>query len=120
MEILKLTKNVFEKKQYERVVDTQFTQLVSAPQDLIVSQSLPTVNQFFGYYTDLFYNIPETGESNSHEYLIKQSSEYIGFQQSIEEIDALLEEIQILRTENLDLNQQLLNFQISSSNATTV
>ncbi len=120
MEVLKLTRDVFVKNQYEKVVDTQFTQLVTPAPSLIVSQSLPTVNEFFGYYTQLFYQIPETGQVNSHEYLIRQSSEYIGFEQSREEIDALLEEIQTLRTENLDLSRQLINTQISSSNATSI
>jgi hypothetical protein len=120
METLKLTKDVFVKNQYERVIDTKFTQLVSPAPSLIVSQSLPSINEFFGYYTQLFYQIPETGQINSHEYLIKQSSEYIGFEQSKEEVNALLDEIQTLRTENLDLSRQLLNIQISSSNAASI
>jgi hypothetical protein len=40
-------------------------------------------------YNDLFYDIPELGDINSHEYLIKKSSEYINFEANQEEIDRL-------------------------------
>ena len=32
---------------------------------------------FLTIYNQLFYEIPELGETNSHEYLIKTSSDYI-------------------------------------------
>lgn len=55
MEVLNLTRDVFVKNQYEKVVDTQFTQLVTPAPSLIVSQSLPTVNEFLD--TTLNYSI---------------------------------------------------------------
>ena len=56
---------------------------------------------------DLFYDIPEIGETNSHEYLIKQSTEYIDFNPIDDTIQALIDEINDLQQQNLDLNQQI-------------
>ena len=108
MDKINLNKTVFEKRQYSKVIDTTFNQLslkFTPPSDL-PTPSL--VEDFFKSYNDLFYDIPETGDINSHEYLIKQSSAYIDFQQTNEDIQALLDEIASLREENLELQKQLL------------
>ena len=118
MNVVKLQKRVFEQQQYTKVIDTSFNQLKVEQPTLIVTSSLPTVAQFFDFYNQLFYDIPETGTTNSHEYLIAQSSAYIGSQQSTQEVDALLEEIDDLRRENLALNQQISTMQTTGSNAT--
>jgi hypothetical protein len=49
------------------------------------------------------------GEANSHEFLIKQSTEYIGFEEQNQTIQALLDEITELREENLEIRKQNLN-----------
>jgi len=108
-EQIKLTKQVYDKNQYQKVIDTSFTQLVQPATDSTGS-ALPTVNQFFDYYNQLFFDIPKFGEINSHEYLIKTSTEYIGASSVIsDEIQALINEVTELRQENLDLQQQLLS-----------
>jgi hypothetical protein len=66
-------------------------------------------------YNDLFYDIPELGETNSHEFLIKTSSEYIGFQSNQEEIDALQAEIAQLRTDLLDAQKQIVTLQTGTT-----
>ena len=68
MEQINLNKTVYVKNQYEKVIDTSFTQLVNVTSSL--TQSLPTitVDQFFQYYQDLFYQIPKFGDINSHQY----------------------------------------------------
>ena len=105
---IKLTKQVYDKNQYQKVIDTSFTQLVQPA--VITGSALPTVNQFFDYYNQLFFDIPKFGETNSHEYLIKTSQEYIGISNVVnDEIQALIDEITELRQENLDLQQQLLS-----------
>lgn len=95
-----LRKEVFNKPQYERVIDTSFSQLgvtsVSASAEDQIS-----IEEFFGYYNSLFYDIPPTGETNSHEFLVKSSGEYINFDQIAEEILALQQEIAGLREELL-------------------
>ena len=63
----------------------------------------PTVGEFFQLYDELFYDIPALGATNSHEYLVKTSGEYIDFDQQNEIIEALQQEITNLREENLKL-----------------
>ena len=72
-----LTKQVYDKNQYQKVIDTTFTQLIQ-PTSQATGSALPTVNEFFDFYNQLFFDIPKFGEINSHEYLIKTSTEYIG------------------------------------------
>jgi len=95
-----LEKTVYEKNQYEQVIDTNFSQLgvssISASAENQIS-----IEKFFGYYNDLFYDIPATGDVNSHEFLVKSSGEYINFDQIAEEIIALQQEITGLREELL-------------------
>ncbi len=71
----------------------------------------PTTEEFFELYNQLFYNIPELGSTNSHEYLVKTSGEYIDFDQNQEEIQALQAEIAQLRTELLDAQRQIIELQ---------
>jgi hypothetical protein len=82
-------------------------------QDQIAAQ--PTVNDFFVMYNDLFYDIPELGTINSHEYLIKKSSEYINLQANQEEILALQNEIAQLRTELLESQKQVIELQTGTT-----
>jgi hypothetical protein len=111
-----LTKQVYDKNQYQKVIDTSFTQLVQ-PVIIPTGSALPTVNQFFVYYNQLFFDIPKFGEVNSHEYLIKTSQEYIGTSNVVnDEIQALIDEITELRQENLDLQQQLLTIVQNTNN----
>ena len=113
---VKLTKQVYDKNQYQKVIDTSFTQLVQ-PASSATGSALPSVNQFFDYYNQLFFDIPKFGETNSHEYLIKTSTEYIGASSVANtELQALIDEITGLRQENLDLQQQLLSSITSSVN----
>jgi hypothetical protein len=58
----------------------------------------------------LFFTIPKLGDINSHEYLIKTSTDYIGVsQQTNDTIQALVEEVTSLRQENLGLQQQIIS-----------
>jgi hypothetical protein len=109
MEQITLNKNVFEKRQYEKVIDTSFTQLVQpAVTSSVVAPSI-SIAEFFTNYQTLFFEIPKYGNINSHEYLIKTSQEYAGDFNNDETIQALIEEVTQLRQENLDLQQQILN-----------
>ena len=111
---IKLNRTVFDKRKFEQTVDTSFSQLVPKEEQKFFDVNLATVDDFFTLYTNLFFEIPKEGEVNSHSYLIKESSEYINFEQINEDIQVLLEEITSLRTEllekdrnNLDLQQKL-------------
>jgi hypothetical protein len=114
-ENINFSKQVFNKGQYTKVIDTSFKELgVQSIQEQITVQ--PTVSEFFDLYNELFYNIPELGPTNSHEYLIKTSSEYLNFESNQEEIIALQNEIAQLRTELLDTQKQLVDLQIKLAN----
>ena len=69
--------------------------------------NLATQQDFWLLYEKFFYEIPKEGEINSHEYLAKTSGEYINFAPQQEEIEALLNEIAELRTENLEVRQEI-------------
>ena len=113
-ESVNFQKQVFNKGQYTKVIDTSFKELgVQSIQEQLVTQ--PNVNEFFVLYNDLFYDIPELGETNSHEYLIKTSSEYINFEANQEEIAALQAEIAQLRIDLLDAQKQIIQLQTGTT-----
>ena len=113
-ESVNFQKQVFSKEQYTKVIDTSFKELgVQTIQEQIVIQ--PNVNEFFSLYNELFYDIPELGETNSHEYLIKTSSEYINFEANQEEIAALQAEIAQLRIDLLDAQKQIVELQTGTT-----
>jgi hypothetical protein len=110
MEQIALNKIVYNKNQYTKVIDTSFTQLVNVTSSLTQSAPLISVDQFFQYYQDLFYQIPKLGDINSHQYLVTTSGAYIGSTNPTDDtIQALIEEITQLRQENLDLQQQIIS-----------
>ena len=116
MEQVNLNKSVFEKRQYERVIDTSFTQLVQpAATSSVVPPSI-SVAEFFTNYQTLFFEIPKYGNTNSHEYLIKTSQAYAGEFNNDDTIQALIEEVTQLRQENLVLQQQILSTDTASIN----
>lgn len=104
-----LQKQVYDKNQYQKVIDTSFTQLVQPTP--VTPESIPSISvaEFFNNYQEIFFQIPKFGDINSHEYLIKTSQEYIGSNQLTDDtIQALIEEVTQLRQENLDLQQQII------------
>lgn len=109
-------KQVYNKNTYPKVIDTSFNQLgVQSVQQQIITQ--PNTNEFFSLYNELFYDIPELGETNSHEYLIKKSSEYIQFTSNNEEIEALQSEITQLRIELLESQKLVIELQTGINTA---
>lgn len=102
-----LTKQVFNKTAFDNTVNTSFSELTSS---IVAStgSNVPSINEFFTYYQALFYQIPKFGDTNSHQYLISTSQEYVGSETGGNEvIDALIAEITVLREENLSLQQEL-------------
>jgi hypothetical protein len=113
-ENVNFNKQVYNKNDYQKIIDTSFTQLgVQTIQEQLNVQ--PTTDEFFAMYNDLFYNINELGNTNSHEYLIKTSSEYINYTDNQILIDALQAEITQLRTELLDSQKQVIELQTGTS-----
>lgn len=105
-ENIKLNKEVFDKRIYPKTIDISFKELGVKPiQEQLDAQ--PTVEEFFNLYNELFYQINELGPTNSHEYLVKTSGEYISFEEKDELIEALQKEIAELRKELLKSQQDL-------------
>ena len=106
-----LNKTQYPRSIYENVIDTSFTQNVPS----LPIEDTVTIEQFFQFYNKLFYDIPVEGDINSHAYLVKISGEYIGFSDSNEDIQILLDEITSLQQELLTANQTILTLQTSGS-----
>lgn len=107
-EEVNLNKKVFEKRQYQKVIDTSFNQLTpNTPTPTIISNNITDIPGFFQSYNNLFFDIPKLGDTNSHEYIVKTSQAYIGDSLQNEEIQALIDEVTFLKQQNLELNEQL-------------
>lgn len=102
-----LVKQVRGLNTYKKVIKSSFTELVPPPPP--VTEPNITVGQFFNYYDQLFYTIPANGFTESHEYLVRTSQEYIGGAILDAEKQALIEEINSLRQQILDLSNAYLN-----------
>lgn len=111
MDKINLNKTVYSKNQYEKVIDTKFSQLATSPSETTTVTPTISIEEFFQNYTQLFFQIPKLGETNSHEYLIKTSSEYVDIDLINNDIQALIDEINILQQQNLELNQQIVDLQ---------
>lgn len=96
---------VFGKTTYPKVIDTTFKEFVTINPD---NAQFQTVDYFFQLYDDLFYVIQPLGDTNSHEVLVKRSSDYIGIESRSSDVDALIEEINDLRKQLLEANQTIV------------
>lgn len=104
-ERLDLIKDVFNKAEYIKTINTSFNELGTTT--ITEDQQLqPTVEEFFVLYNSLFYDIPALGEINSHEYLVRTSGEYINFDEISDEVQALQAEIAQLRSDLLSAQMQ--------------
>lgn len=104
-----LKRQVFNKDEFNNTINNNFTQLVKTPDPTFFDINLATVEDFFQLYTRLFYEIPKSGEIDSHEYLYKTSRDYFGSEELNEQIQVLLEEITSLREDNLLLREENIN-----------
>jgi len=113
-ERIDLLKNVYDKNQYTKTINTNFSELgvTTVAEDL---QQQPNVEEFFGLYNSLFYDIPPNGTTNSHEFLVQQSGEYIGFDQNQAEIEALQAEITQLRKDLLAAQINIVELETGQS-----
>jgi hypothetical protein len=117
MSQIPIQKTVFDKDLFNRVINTQFNQLIN--QNAIQGEETPSfsIDDFFSLYEQLFYQIPRDGEINSHQYILQREADYLGITINQDDIQALLNEITSLRQQVLDL--QTLSSQLSSLTTTT-
>jgi hypothetical protein len=102
-----LVKEIYGINTYSKAINTSFSELIK-PAEEVIEQSI-TVDQFFEYYDQLFFNIPVSGSINSHTYIVEKSQQYIGGSVLDAEKQALIEEINSLRQQLLELNQNFTN-----------
>ena len=112
---IKLNKEVYSKAQFEKLVDTSFNQIDPSPSPQQLLEEQPTIEEFFYMYNNLFYDIPEYGSNNSHEYLIKTSKEYIDFDENNEQFLALQREISELREQLLEEQMKVIELQTGTT-----
>jgi hypothetical protein len=100
MSQIPVQKTVFNKDIYTRVINTQFSQLIS--QEAEEETPSFTVDDFFELYDQLFYQIPREGETNSHQYILQREANYLDVSINQDDVQALLDEITSLRQQVLD------------------
>jgi len=101
-----LVRKVYNKNDYPKTIDTSFNELTLPPPP--EQSPIITVEQFFENYNQLFFDIPKTG-TNSHNTLIQQSSEYVGDEQTNIEIEALVQEVNSLRSQLIESQTEVSN-----------
>lgn len=110
---IKISDTVYDKHKFLNVVDITFKELVNRTP--VPTEVIPTLEDFFIMYNQLFYIIPKEGDY-SHTALVSQSSEYLGINNSQNvDIQSLLDEITALREENY--NKDLLISQLQSQSS---
>ena len=106
-ERVRIQKQSFKTTQFNNVVDREFTTFVK-PTEIVDTD---TVGELFRLYDKLYYTVPIEGETNSHQYILKMSSELTDFEKTSEDIQPLLDEIAQLRQQLLDANQQIFELE---------
>lgn len=110
---IKFIPEVYDRQEADFILDRTFTEFgQTGGVDLG-----KTVDQFFIDYEDLFYQIPIEGATGSHEYLVKKSSELYKVQDSLADIQPLLDEITLLRSQSVADQQTILNLKTTIANA---
>ena len=114
---IKFSKRVYNQTQRENITNTNITQLSKPEVESFFDINLATTEDFFTIYQNLYSVIPQFGETDSHEYLIKESSKIVTLDQQNDAIQSLLDEIAELRQQNLDLQQEKVDIinQLSSN-----
>lgn len=101
-----LRRKVFNREQFFKTVNTEFSTFIKP-----VSTLPLTIEEFFSFYDQLYLSIPIQGAVNSHEYLVKKSSELYNFEGDTSLIEPLLDEIAKLREQLLSANRQIVELQ---------
>ncbi len=104
---VRIQRDLYKKDSYQTAFDTEFETYALPVEEV----NTDTVEELFRLYDKLFYTVPIEGEDNSHEYILRRSSEITTFDKTSEEIQPLLDEIAQLRQQLLDANQQIFDLE---------
>jgi hypothetical protein len=108
---INIQKTVFSSTEFNKVIDSTFKTFTQP----VPAQDTDTPEELFRLYEKLYYVIDVMGDTDSHEYLVKKSSELLSFDKVTEDIQPLLDEIAQLRTDNLALTQQVLTLETKTT-----
>jgi hypothetical protein len=115
MEKVTINRQVFDKSQFDKTINTNFTQLTSSLPPINSTPTVDgTVDGFFSLYDSLFFDIPKFGDLNSHQYLATTSGAYIGGEQINESVQLLLDEIAALRISLLGANKKIAELEVQA------
>lgn len=112
-EIVNIKKTIYNSDSFKKVVDTSFTKLIPQNPTSDTGSNIPSIQDFFRQYENLFFEIPLTGSINSHEYLAERSLNQLGIS-----LDDIYTELSGLRQENIGLKNQIISlasFNLTSS-----
>lgn len=110
-EKINLRRTVLNKDRFTSTLDTSF-------KTFSIPEPTPTpdrIAEFFKAYDELYLEIPVEGATNSHQYLIEQSSKLYQVDDRIAEIQPLLDEIAQLRTDLLAAQQENVNLRLDQA-----
>lgn len=104
---------VYRRKDVQSVLDRAFREFGQIEEE---QDSKTSIEQFFRSYEDLYYLIPATGSVNSHQYLVEKSSELYTPEQVAVDIQPLLDEITLLRSQSVSDQQTIISLQTELAN----
>tara|TARA_B100000519_G_scaffold200075_1_gene212500 strand:- start:2847 stop:3215 length:369 start_codon:yes stop_codon:yes gene_type:complete len=110
---INIQKTVFNRTEFERVVDRDFKTFVP-PVELVDTD---TVAELFRLYNKLFLEIPLRNSNSSHEYLIRRSSELVDLDETDDQLQPLLDEIANLRAQLVEANEDVLRLELEKANS---
>lgn len=115
-ELVTFNSQVYDRKTVNEVVDRSFREF---GQKTVMASK--TVEQFFQDYEDLYFEIPAKGDVQSHQYLVEKSSELYKMEDTLTDIQPLLDEITALKNQSVQDQQTILelNNKIAEISATS-
>lgn len=109
---IQIQKTVFDRSNFKSTVNTKF-EFYREPDPVIDPDN---VGELFRLYDKLYMEIPIDGDNQSHEYLVKRSSELYQVQRQLEDIQPLLDEVAQLRTQILAANSRVIELEMELAN----
>jgi len=107
---ISLSTQKYNKNSVEKRINLEFNELINIESSNIFNKlsddTSRDIAKFFTLYNEIFYDIPKEGSTQSHRFLIEQSSEYINFNPNSDLIASLRQEITDLREELLAEQQK--------------
>ena len=100
---VEFSSKVYSRAGLDTVLDRQFKEFGQT-----TVEATKTVEQFFADYEDLYYSIPIEGTTASHQYLVEKSSELYKASDPLADIQPLLDEITLLRSQSVADQQTII------------